>query len=299
MVGLKLVDFCHSPAGTFKRRFRRNMKENGFRFGTGISYAHGKGFFVDGKNIKDEPLIVLANRTIPGLERILLKRDRTWIINPVSRATMTKAEQQFILATNGIPTPFFTIGTDNMIVPRGNIIKPLRGQKGYGVIMSAGQASKYYQDFIGLPADLPTAFDIRIYTFIGEYLGSVLRMANPSRKRIIGDVQFGISNTERGGKMVYFDRTLKHRCPRDWLPHFEAIRSWLGFSYPTEKMISFARKTAKILGLGYVAIDIIFNKEKTPFVVDVNPNAMHGYRTKADRVRMMRTMSILKSKGWT
>jgi glutathione synthase/RimK-type ligase-like ATP-grasp enzyme len=245
-------------------------------------------------------LIVLTNSNLQGYLYILDNfLDAVKIVNPPASKYLSKPDINAVADILRIRVPSVILNTKPIRL-EGNagrhIIKPIRGEGGNGISFSERLTTDHFaQELITLPESLDCVFDIRIYVFMDEFLGSTIRIAGPEGAS--GGNIWGRTNTHQDGNMIYFENHIRPRCPAELRPMFDKVRDWLGMREPNTEMKAAAINLAHKLNLTYCGIDFIFDQNKKWYVIDVNPNAMHGYRTTADRIRMKRAWEIAKAKA--
>ena len=281
-----VVRHINEKAGTFKTRFLSFIENE-----TEIDVVP----FNEWKKVppKQELTIIVKNLIIPRktfITHVLHSTRYTALVNPFFK--LNKQDTQEIIGGLGISIP--RMGHDVTIPPW--VIKPLRGECGFNIRLSFNNPApgEYKQEFLGVPESLGTSFDVRVYTFLGRFIGSTIRMAYPYNIKNENGILFGVSNTHKEGSLAHFEPGIKHRCSSEMFPYFEKIRSWLGMRGPSEDMKKAATEISEIFELGYCGIDFIFDKDKKFYVIDVNPNAMQGNRWTQDLIRLKRIPKIIK-----
>jgi len=285
----QIVACLNDSAGTFKTRFIEYAREKGIT----VINARESHHFPTGIEL----LVVVKNRSVPGLSEERMSRlHKIKIVNTKTFARMTKPEIQDTMRRAGIPVPLSSvIAYQVSYTSSPYVVKPIRGECGMGIqlVSRPPRPNEYTQEFIGVPESLGTSFDLRIYTFLGKYMGSTIRLANPDNVKNVGGRLFGLTNTHKGGTMLYFESDMAPRCPVEMRQYRKKIWNWLGVIHPRKEWIETAERIAALFNLGYCGIDFIFKSPREYYAIDVNPNAMMGNRTTNDIVRMKRTLEIM------
>jgi hypothetical protein len=295
---------------SFKRALTNGLKECDVKIYKNISFDVSKGIKMElGDSLGDDEKILVVKSSRKNIKNITIDKfirylgtleefkDRLYILNPSITSEYSKPYYQLLCHKLGIPTPPFNYSTYRKEFSGWKVVKRMLGQGGWGVHLRHNNFAEYYQDWIK-PPDLPFIFDLRIYTFLYEYLGSTVRIKDKSLCRTNGDGCWGITNTHENGEgnndtgiMIHFDKNINPRPRHRQLYH--DLRDWLQVDSPKGEWIRWAEEISRQLGLAYCTIDIIFDDECNPYVIDVNPNARQGTRFK-DMLRVVRAIKKLE-----
>lgn len=295
---------------SFKRTLTNGLKECNVKIYKDISFDVSKGIKMELKDSlgDDEKVLVIKssrrnikNVTIDKFIKYLNTfedfRERLYVLNPSISSEYSKPYYQLLCHKLGIPTPAFNYSTYEKKFDGFKVVKRMTGQGGWGVRLRNNRFNEYYQDWIK-PPSTSFIFDLRIYTFLYEYLGSTVRVKDKSLCRVRGDDCWGITNTHENGEgrdetgmMIHFDRNIHPRHRH--LPYYNELKEWLGVGSPKIEWIEWAERISKELGLAYCTIDLIFDEDRNPYVIDVNPNARQGTRFK-DMLRVIRAIKKLE-----